>query len=96
MTGYKFCPALHELHAKLVWHAHAAAGDIMDGDFLAQLENLPEGRAQALLDSIDRNMVAQLMEPDSMLDTDAILASCGSLRSVLQILERSLSVLWPP
>lgn len=77
-----------------VWHA--AAGDILDGDFLAQLEHLPEARAQPLLDDIDRNMVAQLMEPDSTLDPDAILASCRSVRSVLQILERSLSVLWPP
>ena len=69
---------------------------ILDGNFLAQLEHLPHAVAQQVLGGIDKADVAKLVKTDSSQTQEAILACCRSIENVLQVMDRSLSVLWPP
>ena len=69
---------------------------ILDGNFLAQLEHLPHAVAQQILGGIDRSDVARLVKTDTCQTQEAMLACCRSIENVLQIMDRSLSVLWPP
>ena len=69
---------------------------ILDGNFLAQLEHLPHAVAQQLLGGIDRADVARIVKTDSRQLQEAVFACCRSVENVLQIMDRSLSVLWPP
>lgn len=76
---------------------HAAATGILDGDFLAQLEHLPHAMAQQVLNSVDRaDILTMLVNMGGDQAVDAVLACCRSVESVLQILDRTVSVLWPP
>ena len=75
----------------------AAATGILDGDFLAQLEHLPHAMAQQVLSGVDRaDIVRMLGRTDGDEALDAVAACCRSVEGVLQVLDRTLSVLWPP
>ena len=76
---------------------HAAADGILDGDFLAQLEHLPHAMAQQVLNGVDRADIASMLgKADENEALDAVISCCRSVESVLQVLDRTLSVLWPP
>ena len=53
--------------------------------------------AQQVLSSIDKgDLATMLVNLGGKQAMDVVLACCRSVESVLQILDRTLSVLWPP
>ena len=75
---------------------HAGTTGILDGDFLAQLEHLPGAVVQHILNGIDTAAVHEAVKLDGNQVMDSIVECCRSAESLLQILDRNLSVLWPP
>lgn len=75
---------------------HAGTAGILDGDFLAQLEHLPRAVVQQILNVIDTAAVHEAVKLHGNQVINSIVECCRSAESVLQILDRTLSVLWPP
>lgn len=62
----------------------------IDGDFLAQLAQLPDQEVMRILDSVDEQDVPDI-HAGSVTETGALLARATSLPYVLDLLDRALS-----